>query len=246
MTIVPINMNIFYIPDIQGDQAELDDQESRHAVRVLRLKTGDTVQLVDGRGGWFTAEITDDRSRNCQLRITSHTSNYQPLSYSLHMAISPTKSMDRFEWFLEKATEMGISEVTPLICTRTERSRVNMERMERIVVSAMKQSLRAFKPVLHSPVPMAGFIKEKRGGILGIAHCIPEGEGTQGRRTGLPELLNHTAYTMLVGPEGDFTEEEVGMAIQEGYTPFHLGESRLRTETAGVYICAALSFTGSK
>ena len=244
MAIQFIVMNIFYIPDIQGDQVELDDQESRHAIRVLRLKAGDSVQLVDGKGGWYTAEIMEDRSMNCQLKVSSHISNYQPLPYKLHLAISPTKSMDRFEWFLEKATEMGISEVTPLLCSRTERSRVNMERMERIVVSAMKQSLRAFKPVLHSPVSLAGFIKEKRGGMQGIAHCIEEGEVIQGRRAGLTDLLNNTAYTMLVGPEGDFTREEVKMAIQEGYVPFHLGESRLRTETAGVYICAALRFAG--
>ena len=236
-------MNVFYTPEIDENQVELDEQESRHAVRVLRLKTGDEVRLVDGRGGWYTAEIIDSGSRNCQLKIITYTPDYHPLPYHLHIAISPTKSMDRFEWFLEKATEIGISEITPLICRRTERSRVNLERLERIIVSAMKQSLRAFKPVLHPPAAMEEFIRQEREGLRGIAHCISEGEKNQINRVGLADLMNHSAFTMLVGPEGDFTEEEVNMALKERFTPFHLGDSRLRTETAGVYICAAISFS---
>jgi 16S rRNA (uracil1498-N3)-methyltransferase len=239
-------MNVFYTPEIDENQVELDEQESRHAVRVLRLKTGDEVRLVDGRGGWYTAEIIDSGSRNCQLRIITYTPDYHPLPQHVHIAISPTNSMDRFEWFLEKVTEMGISEITPLMCHRTERSRVNMERIDRIVVSSMKQSLKAFKPMLNSPVPLANFIAHKREGIQGIAHCIPEEKEMMIRRTGLNDLLTDTTYTLLVGPEGDFTREEVEMALQAGFTPFHLGESRLRTETAGVYICAAINFASSK
>jgi 16S rRNA (uracil1498-N3)-methyltransferase len=236
-------MNIFYNPYIQGDTVQLDEQESKHAIRVLRLKKGDSVSLVDGVGGWYEAEVEEEHSKRCRLKITSRIPSHQPLPYRLHLAISPTKSMDRFEWFLEKSTEIGISEVTPLLCHRTERTRINPDRMERILVSAMKQSLRAFKPILHDPVPLVEFIREKRDGIQGIAHCIQEGEGAPFERIGLTALLKGTSYTMLVGPEGDFTEEELNMSLKKGFKPFHLGESRLRTETAGVYICAAISYS---
>jgi 16S rRNA (uracil1498-N3)-methyltransferase len=236
-------MNIFYNPDIQGDTVQLEEQESKHAIRVLRLKKGDAVSLVDGEGGWYEAEVEDEHPKRCRLKINSRIPDHPPLPYHLHLAISPTKSMERFEWFLEKATEIGISEITPLICHRTERTRINRDRMERILISAMKQSLRAYKPVLHDPVPLVKFISEKRDGIQGIAHCIQEGEGTQFERVGLTALLHGTSYTILVGPEGDFTEEEVNMALEKGFKPFHLGEPRLRTETAGVYICAAISYS---
>jgi 16S rRNA (uracil1498-N3)-methyltransferase len=143
--------------------------------------------------------------------------------------------MDRFEWFLEKATEIGISEITPLICHRSERKQVKPERLERILVSAMKQSLRAFKPELHPCTPFASFVEARREGTRGIAHCLPT------ERLGITDLPRNKRYVLLVGPEGDFSEEEVERAIRAGYTPFHLGESRLRTETAGVYVCAGIS-----
>lgn len=228
-------MNLFYNPNIQGDAVDLDEQESKHAVRVLRLKNGDPVHIVDGRGGWYEAVVADAHPKRCRFRIGSHTHAYHPLPYGLHLAVSPTKSMDRFEWFLEKATEIGITEITPLICHRTERTRLNPDRLERVLVSAMKQSLRAYKPVMHPVTPLKEFLKMERGGTKGIAHCIPSG------RSSIAEMNPDSSYTLLVGPEGDFTEEEVGEALAAGYTPFHLGESRLRTETAAVYICAAIS-----
>ncbi len=233
-------MNLFYNPDIQGETFDLDEQESKHAVRVLRLKAGDPVCIVDGRGGWYEAEIAEDHPKRCSIRINSHTPDYQPLTYHLHLAISPIKSMDRFEWFLEKATEIGVSEITPLLCHRTERSRINLERLERILVSAMKQSLRAYKPILREPAPMDEFIKREYEGTRGIAHCIPGENGGLSNRSGIADLPPDSRYTLLVGPEGDFTEEEVKIAQEASYTPFHLGYSRLRTETAGVYICSAI------
>ena len=227
-------MNLFYNPGIPGDTFYLDEQESKHAVRVLRLSRGDTVHLVDGRGGWYEATIEDDNPRNCQLRVVSFTPEYRPLLYRLHMAVSPIKSMDRFEWFLEKATEIGISEITPLLCHRTERKQVKSERLEKIIISAMKQSMKAYKPVLHPAESLDSFLSVRREGILGVAHCLPS------RRTGIAELTSGNEFTFLVGPEGDFTEHEVHAAEGSGYIPFHMGDSRLRTETAAVFACSAV------
>ncbi len=227
-------MNLFYGPHIEGDTFELDEEESKHAIRVLRLRAGDAVNLVDGQGGWYEAVIENDHPKLCQLKIISHIPNYQPLSYRLHVGISPTKNMDRFEWFLEKSTEIGITEITPLICHRSERKKVNMKRLERILVSAMKQSLKAYKPDLHDSMSLKDFINLDIHGTKGIAHC----HATNRRR--MTELERSERYTILVGPEGDFTAEEVKIALGANYAPFHLGESRLRTETAGVFICAGL------
>ncbi|MCK5136069.1 MAG: 16S rRNA (uracil(1498)-N(3))-methyltransferase [Bacteroidales bacterium] len=227
-------MNLFYSPHIEGDIFELDEKESKHSVRVLRLGIGDRVNLVDGKGGWYEAVIEDDNPRRCRMKIKSYTPDHQPLSYELHLAVSPTKNMDRFEWFVEKATEIGITMITPLMCHRTERKQVKLERLERIIISAMKQSLKAFKPQLNQPVALGDFLARDPGFTKGIAHCHPSD------RRGVAELKPSGNYTLLVGPEGDFTEEEVRMAMDAGYAPFHMGESRLRTETAGVYLCTAI------
>jgi len=228
-------MHFFYNPHIQGDSFELEEQESKHAIRVLRLVRDDRVILIDGRGGWYEAAIIDDHPKRCKLQIQSYTPDYRPLSYSLHLAVAPTKNLDRFEWFLEKATEIGISEITPLICRRSERRQVKYERLEKILVSAMKQSLKAYKPKLNNPVSMEEFLRTDQQGILGIAHCYPL------ERKGIKELDHSGTYTLIVGPEGDFTEVEVSNALKAGYVPFHLGESRLRTETAALYITTAIS-----
>lgn len=228
-------MHLFYAPHIQGDTFKLEEQESKHAIRVLRLVRGDRVILVDGRGTWYEALIEEDHPKRCSLQIVSKTADYQPLSYKLHLAVAPTKNLDRFEWFLEKATEIGISEITPLICKRSERKQVKMERLEKILVSAMKQSLKAYKPMLNQPVSMDKFLGTFREGTLGIAHCYPQ------VRKGIKELDRSGNYTLIVGPEGDFTEEELNVALKVGYVPVHLGSSRLRTETAAIYITTAIS-----
>jgi 16S rRNA (uracil1498-N3)-methyltransferase len=233
-------MHLFYTPHIIGNIHELDEQESKHAARVLRLVKGDDVILVDGAGGWYHAVIREDHPKRCVLEILSHTPGYNPLPYHLHIAISPTKNMDRFEWFLEKATEIGISKITPLMCHRTERKHVNQERLERILVSAMKQSLKAYKPLLSEQLQLADFLKSKNSGTRGIAHCLPTD------RISLAKMELSGPYTFLVGPEGDFTEEEIQMAIKAGYRPVHLGDSRLRTETAGVHLCSAIQILEEK
>jgi 16S rRNA (uracil1498-N3)-methyltransferase len=228
-------MHLFYISHIQGDSFELEEQESKHAIRVLRLVRGDGVILVDGKGGWYEAAIMDDHPKRCKLQVQSYTADYHPLPYTLHLAVAPTKNMDRFEWFLEKATEIGISEITPLICAQSERRQVKYERLEKILVSAMKQSLKAYKPKLNNAVGMEEFLRTDRQGTLGIAHCYPL------ERKGIKELNHSGNYTLMVGPEGDFTEEEVSKALKAGYVPFHLGDSRLRTETAALFITTAIS-----
>jgi len=233
-------MNLFYSSHIQGDTHLLDEAESKHAIRVLRLLKGDRVVLVDGTGGWYEALIEDDHPKRCLLRIESRERNYQAMGYSLHLAVSPTKNLERFEWFLEKSTEIGISEITPLICHRSERKQVKMERMERILVSAMKQSLKAFKPVLNEAISFEDFLKLEQEGSRGIAYCF----GSE--RVGIESLGPSGSYTLMVGPEGDFTEQEVKQALEMGFAPFHLGASRLRTETAAVYITAAISILQQK
>jgi len=228
-------MNLFYSPHIQGDTHLLDESESRHAIRVLRLMKGEKVVLVDGCGGWYEAVIEEDHPRRCLLRIQSQQQDYQALGYSLHLAVSPTKNLERFEWFLEKSTEIGISEITPLICHRTERKQVKLERLERILVSAMKQSLKAYKPVLNDPVSFERFVALGHRGTRGIASCFGN------ERIGMEQLDAAGSFTLLVGPEGDFTEQELRGAMEAGFSSFHLGPSRLRTETAAVYISAAMS-----
>ncbi len=228
-------MSLFYSPHIQGDTHLLDEAESKHAIRVLRLLKGEKVVLVDGFGGWYKAVIEDDHPKRCLLRIQSSEQNYQAPGYSLHLAVSPTKNLERFEWFLEKSTEIGISVITPLICHRSERKQVKMDRLERILVSAMKQSLKAYKPVLNDPISFEEFMKMEHIGIQGIAYCF----GSD--RVGIEQLRPEGPFTLMVGPEGDFTEQEVNRALEVGFTPFHLGSSRLRTETAAVYITAAIS-----
>lgn len=228
-------MHLFYDPRIQGDSLELEEQESKHAIRVLRLVKGDPLILVDGRGGWYEAVIEEDHAKHCRILILSKTEGYKAPGYELHMAVAPTKNMDRFEWFLEKATEIGISEITPLICKRSERKQVKMERLEKILVSAMKQSLKAYKPRLNPPLSFMDFIKQKGEGILAMAHCYTHD------RKGINELSREGKYTFLVGPEGDFSDEEIAEALNEGYVPVTLGESRLRTETAALYITTAIS-----
>ena len=232
-------MHLFYDPHIQGDTLELEEKESMHAVRVLRLKAGDPVIVVDGRGKWCEAIIREEHPKRCLVQIKSKTERYQPLSYGLHMAVAPTKNLDRFEWFLEKATEVGISEISPLICERSERRKLKTERLERILVSAMKQSMKAYKPRLNPPVSLDDFLQADREGSLGIAHCYPL------ERKGIRDLPHTGNYTFVVGPEGDFTEEEVSLALDAGFTPVHLGASRLRTETAALYITTAISLLHS-
>jgi 16S rRNA (uracil1498-N3)-methyltransferase len=225
-------MHIFYTPDISGIRYTLDETESKHCIRVLRLEKGDEITLVDGRGGFFTAEISDPNPKRCSVTVTRSELNVGLSSYQVHVAIAPTKNIERLEWFLEKGTEIGISRITPLLCRFSERKEIKNERLEKVMVSAMKQSLKAYLPQLDPLTRFSDLIGQPFEGQKFIAHC-----DEQHRDLLKKMILPNRPYLILIGPEGDFSSEEITQAIEAGFHTVSLGESRLRTETAGVVAC---------
>ena len=222
-------MHIFYTPDISGRSYVLNEDESKHCVRVLRLSVGDSIILVDGNGGFYEGRISDAHPKRCAVEVVSSIQEYGKRPFHLHVAIAPTKNIDRFEWFLEKATEIGIHEITPLLCSNSERKNINDERLEKIMVSAMKQSLKAYLPRLNPMVAFNTFVRQTLDAGKFIAHCEDQ------EKVHLKNLVRpEQNIVVLIGPEGDFSSEEIGVALKNGYQPVSLGESRLRTETAGV------------
>lgn len=232
-------MQLFYTPYIDQQQAvfSLDETESKHAVRVLRLTVGDEVNLIDGRGGFYKAVITDDHPKHTALKILEAIQGFQQRNYYLHVAIAPTKNIERIEWFLEKATEIGIDEITLTICDRSERREVNTDRLTRIIVSAMKQSLKAYLPKLNEPVKFDHLVSKSFAGKRYIAHCA-EGE----KQYVAHSLLQGENSLVLIGPEGDFSEREISTAVAYGFQQVTLGHSRLRTETAALASCMEVAF----
>ena len=222
----------FYAPDAAVTD-ELPPDEATHAVRVIRMACGDEMILMDGRGNYYRAEVTVASGKHCRYRILETLPQQRQWPGHFHLAIAPTKLNDRMEWMLEKATEVGLDEVSFLNCKFSERKVVKLERMERIVVSAVKQSHKAWMPRLNDMESFKNFIASHQHGARFIAHCYPEYP-----RTSLFEEMRHVApdedVTVLIGPEGDFSVDEVKMALQAGYCSVSLGESRLRTETAGL------------
>ncbi len=225
-------MHIFYTPDLSGTAYILDETESKHSVRVLRLEKGDEITLVDGRGGFFKAEIDDPNPKRCAVKVIHSELNYGLRNFGVHVAIAPTKNIERIEWFLEKATEIGINRVTPLLCHHSERKEIKHDRLEKVMVSAMKQSLKAYLPQLDELTKFSAFIKQPFEGQKFIAHCEE-----QHRELLKNAMTKGENYLILIGPEGDFSTEEIRMAIEAGFVPVSLGDSRLRTETAGVVAC---------
>ena len=224
-------MQLFYAPDITPPLHTLSEEESKHCVRVLRLGRGDTLHITDGRGNLFCCQITDDNPKRCTVRVTTTQAQWEPLPYRLVMAVAPTKNIERFEWFLEKATEVGVSEIVPLLCERSERRALKIERAERVVVSAMKQSLKAFCPALRPLTPLADLLTEPFDGRRLIAHCdAPRME----KRHLFDTLRPHENLLVLIGPEGDFSPAEIDAALRAGFEEITLGRQRLRTETAAV------------
>ena len=225
-------MQLFYVPNVQGNEIILDETESKHAIRVLRLDAGDKVQVVDGNGGFYTAKITEPHSKKCKLVITESIQEYGKRDFRLHIAIAPTKNNDRLEWFLEKATEIGIDEITPIYCERSERKTIKPDRLEKVLISALKQSVKSRLPKLSPMTSFKKFISKAEITDRFIAHC---------NQPGLPhlknEIKNGKSVIVLIGPEGDFSPEEVKLAKEKGYREISLGNSRLRTETAGVVAC---------
>jgi 16S rRNA (uracil1498-N3)-methyltransferase len=225
-------MHLFYTPDITLPTYTLSEEESKHAIRVLRLQLHDEVILVDGKGGKYTAQITDANPKKALLQITHNQQEFGKRNHYLDIAVAPTKNIERLEWFLEKATELGIDAITPIICDRSERKEVKTERLNKIITSAVKQSIKAYHPLLHDAISFKQFMQQGLASTGFIAHCM------EGEKPLLAQLVKpHDHYTILIGPEGDFTPQELALAQEAGYTGISLGEARLRTETAALAAC---------
>ncbi len=231
-------MQLFFNPDISENtiQFTFEREESKHIVKVLRKNIGDTLYITNGKGWLFIAEISMPNINKCTAKIISQ--KQQPKrDYNLHLAVAPTKINDRYEWFLEKATEIGIDSITPIICDHSERKVIKPERFERILQSAMKQSLNCYLPKLNDAISFKDFINLDFEGDLFIAHC----EETD--RKSLKQQLNpKTDITILIGPEGDFSVKEITEALKNNFIPVTLGETRLRTETAAIVACHSVAF----
>ena len=232
-------MQLFFNSEINENtqQFTFDKTESRHIVRVLRKKEGDTVFITNGNGQLFTSEVLLANDKKCLVKITHTESQEKSWNYYLHIAIAPTKLNDRFEWFLEKATEIGIDEITPIICDHSERKILKIDRMEKIIHSAAKQSLKYHFPIINEPITFKEFINLSHEGELFIAHC----EETD-KRSLKNELKPNQDITLLIGPEGDFSIKEIEQSLVHNFIPVSLGQSRLRTETAGIVAVHSVAF----
>jgi 16S rRNA (uracil1498-N3)-methyltransferase len=225
-------VQLFYIPNISGNEVILNETESKHAVRVLRLTNGSQIQLIDGEGGFYDAKISDAHPKKCKIAILNSNLEFEKRNFKLHIAIAPTKNIDRFEWFLEKCTEIGIDEITPLLSEHSERKVIKPERLEKILIAAMKQSLKAYLPKLNSIANFNQFISTAEYTNKYIAHC------NTGDKIHLKKMIHKNEDTLiLIGPEGDFSPKEVELAKENGFKEISLGTARLRTETAGVIAC---------
>lgn len=231
-------MQLFYNPDIteQTTQFSFDKEESRHIVKVLRKTVGDTLYITNGNGWLFTAELVIPDIKNCVVNIISKELK-EKHTYHLHLAVAPTKMNDRYEWFLEKATEIGIDTITPIICDQSERKVIKRDRFEKIIQSAMKQSLSCHMPKLNEALPFQEFINQNFSGQLFIAHCLETD-----KKSLKSQIAKEQHITILIGPEGDFSVKEIEMALTNGFIPVTLGNTRLRTETAAIVACHSVAF----
>ena len=228
-------MQLFYLENPK-DEIILSAEESKHATKVLRKKEGDILNFTDGKGYFYKAKITVADTRKCRLEIVSSQQKEKQHNYHLHIAIAPTKNMDRFEWFLEKATEIGIDEITPIICSRSERKVIKTERCNKILLSAMKQSLKFHLPKLNEAISLIDFLKNNMDGAKYIAHC---------EKSNKLELKNEKLEEktlILIGPEGDFSATEIEMTLKNNFKAVSLGTSRLRTETAGIVAVHTINY----
>jgi 16S rRNA (uracil1498-N3)-methyltransferase len=230
----------FYIADITAESITLDEDTSKHITQVLRMKIGEQLLLTNGKGIKATAEITNDHRKKCEVKILSTKTEGQ-LSPGITIAISLIKNTSRFEWFLEKATEIGVNEIIPLICDRTEKEKFRHDRLHQILISAMLQSQQCWLPGLHQPTSFNEVIQQNQMHQKFIAHCLPE------QKQQLSALISHHSSLItdhssiiLIGPEGDFTPKEIESALQHNFQPVALGNTRLRTETAGMVAATIL------
>ena len=233
-------MELFYAYEVSGRSCRLDAEESSHCVRVLRHRAGDEVDVIDGQGTLFHCRLTQDSPKGAEAEILSQQADWGSHPYRLTLGCCPTKNNDRFEWFVEKATEIGVDRIVPLIGDHSERKIYKTERALRIALSATKQSLKARIPVIDEPVSVKDFIADGGDGIKLIAYCFED--ETHPRQSIMDVLREFKGrdVTVLIGPEGDFSKEEAHNAMTAGYIPVHLGPSRLRTETAAVTAAEAV------
>ena len=233
-------MWLFYTPDIQDDM-QLPEEEAGHCIRVLRMKEGDRIRLIDGKGSFYDAVISAVSGKRCMVHIESREVQQPLWDGHLHIAVAPTKLMDRNEWFVEKAVEIGVDEITFLKTDHSERDVVKMERIEKIAVSAMKQSQKATLPVLNGMTTLRNLIERGFDGDKFIAHCEP------GSKVLLQDAVipGHDSL-VLIGPEGDFSPAEIEMALKAGFRPISLGPSRLRTETAALVAVHIMNLAGQR
>lgn len=229
-----MDKTIFYAPNVL-ETCELPQDESQHCVRVLRMQEGDEILITDGKGCFFDAVIANAHQKHCAVEISNQVEAPKSWNFNLHIAFAPTKNIDRVEWFIEKATEIGIDHLTPLLSFHSERRQIKNERLEKILISAMKQSQKAVLPKLDIMTSFSKFVGADFDGKKFIAHCH------EGAKKHLKEVYQATENALiLIGPEGDFSEDEVNEAIRNGYQPITLGESRLRTETAALIACHSI------
>jgi len=221
-------MHLFYDPTlIKGTTTHtLNEEESKHACKVMRLKEDDSLIILNGKGQEFNAIIVDAHNKHCKIKIIEEKEEIKPKE-EIHIALAPTKMMDRLEWFLEKATEIGITEISLILCDNSERKVIKIERLEKILISAMKQSKRLFLPKLNNLIPFKEFISNNKNGL--IAHCYDKEKST------IKDEFRLNNCPIIIGPEGDFSLDEVKTAIHNGYKTISLGDNRLRTETAALY-----------
>lgn len=234
-------MHLFYAPDIETTGL-LPDEEATHCLRVLRLRESDAIDLTDGKGNFFRGIIAEAGKRSVRVDLESRTPWEKTWGIDIHLAVAPTKNADRMEWLCEKACEIGLDKLTFLECRYSERRSLKTDRLRKILISAMKQSLKGSLPVLEEMMPFEQFVRLERPGRKFIAHCH-EGEKHSLAEAILPQ---GTACTLLIGPEGDFSEEEVKTATACGYEPISIGRSRLRTETAALAAVALLNLQHQK
>jgi len=230
-------MNLFYTTNIEGEYAYLSPEEARHVVQVLRKREGEMLNFTDGKGGMYEGEIHEVGKKKCVLKIKKQEQEVGKRDFRLHIAIAPTKNINRYEWFLEKATEMGIEEITPIFCAHSERTKVRIDRLDKVLMSAMKQSLQAYLPKLNEPIKLAQFLKDQHDAQKFIAHCEEDFDKNQL----VDRLEKGKDILLLIGPEGDFSLKEIAAAKEAGFVPVALGNTRLRTETAGLFgvaVCA--------
>ena len=237
-------MELFYSQDFEGGVARLNQDESGHCIKVLRHKCGDEISVIDGCGTLYKCKITSDSHKGVEAIVLESQNDWGGHPYNLHLAVCPTKNNDRYEWFAEKACEIGFDTLSPIIGDHSERRILKTPRVEKILVSAAKQSLKAAIPVVNEPISVKEFIKSaaETEGLKMIAYCFEDERVPRRSIREVLEAYKGSEITVMIGPEGDFSKEEAEMALAAGFIPVHLGQSRLRTETAALTAAAAVYF----